>query len=253
MTMDFRTCPCSAARPKQRFEWPYFVAPHAVRQFQLRIAPIPAAEAIEAVQQMLQNPGLPVDAELRDGQLSLIYRGWYAGRLVYIPVAPGEREWPCVPTVWGVQSPLHRQLAKERKHRAKHGRYPMRYWTERETQILAALRQAGLSIRLCAAIMRRGHMTIWRRLIGDVRPGHAWPERDVERALAMRARRRTCAEIADRLGRTSGAVSIRLYRHRRRHMSDPRIRRLVGLLSRVPPGPGHVRRALSTIKREALV
>ena len=104
---------CSYLRGS-RFDRPYFISPHAVKQFQRRIAPVPAAEVIRAVQQMLQNPGPPVDIEERDGKVLPIYRGWYRGKLVYIPVAAGEGEWPCVPTVWGIRSKLHKKLCRRR-------------------------------------------------------------------------------------------------------------------------------------------
>lgn len=96
-----------------KFVQPFFVTPHAVKRFQERIADIPAAKVIEAVQALLQDPGESVDREVRDGKVCDIYRGEYgsvnrengddsgARKPVYIPVIPAEgaERWPVVPTI----------------------------------------------------------------------------------------------------------------------------------------------------------
>lgn len=216
---------------------PHFITPHAVDQFRARVADLHPDDVINELNRMLQSPGLPVDAELREGGLSLVYLGWLGSNPVYIPVTPPDEEhgeWPYVPTVYGKESRLHGKLVRTAAHKERAGRFPMRPWADQDDRLLAALRAAGFTVRQCSAIMRRGKNTILRHLGGPREPGNAWPARDVETAVAMRAGGKTDREIGQAVGRTESAVSVRLYRYRRAH---PRDRRAVS------PAPGPWSRA----------
>lgn len=201
------------------FERPYFVTPHAVDRFRERIADIPAAKVIEAVQEMLQNPGLPVDAEMREGKLTLIYRGYFNGKAVYLPVVrEKDKEWPIVPTVMGEECVLHTILRHKDEPRTREWRR-----VERKELILP-LREAGFTIRECAQILRCAHTTIERYLKQNglvSRKARPWTEREKEKLIQLHAAGRSYDEIAKKLGRTRNAIEIALCRHRKRIRADP--------------------------------
>ncbi len=90
-----------------RFERPFFITPHAVKRFQERVADLPAADIIQLIQSILQDPGLPVDMEYRDSQMSPVFRGQYGAKAFYIPVIKREGPWPSVPTIYGEESVIH--------------------------------------------------------------------------------------------------------------------------------------------------
>jgi len=92
-----------------QFDQPYFVTPHAVKRFQERVAQVSAAEAIRALQAMMQDQGTPVDVDTKGRP---VYAGWYESRSVYIPVVEGEGAWPSIPTVFGEESALHGKRCK---------------------------------------------------------------------------------------------------------------------------------------------
>ena len=95
------------------FEHPYFVTPHAVLQFQSRIANFPAHRVIDIIQQALQNPQSIKEAH------GVYFGGWINGKLFYIPVSisvyPDKGNWPVVPTILGEDSSLHRKIMCERR------------------------------------------------------------------------------------------------------------------------------------------
>lgn len=104
------------------FDQPYLVTPDAVKRFQELIADLPSAQVVEVIQSLLQRPGQPMDVEYRyvyrGGKapcICPIYRCFYMGKLVYLPVIAVTVEgigtwgklkkwlkktsWPVVPTV----------------------------------------------------------------------------------------------------------------------------------------------------------
>lgn len=227
-----------------RSQWarPFFVSPHAVDQFRARIADRVPADVIAEVQQMLQDKWLPpawvpaasrpitanvlpVDAELRTGGLTLIYLGWLGSNPVYVPVmaADGSHgDWPVVPTVWGRESRLHRKLVATAAHKEQTGRFLAHRWTEEDDALLAALRQAGLSIKRAAKVMRRGHDAAWRRIHHPPNRRRDWSTEAMEIAVALRVAGKSCRETGMVVGRTPGGVAMRLYRYRRAHPRDKR-------------------------------
>lgn len=92
---------------------PFFISPHAVRRFQAHVANIPAPEVILAIQERIQNPGEPVQWQIINGTLAPVFQAKYPNgtktRTYYIPVVPGEGEWPAVPTIISSNSPLHKK------------------------------------------------------------------------------------------------------------------------------------------------
>jgi len=92
--------------------FPFFVTPHAVKQFQRHVANVPAAQVFQEIQERLQNPGTPVQWQVAQGVLIPIFQAHHQGdtktRTYYIPVVPGEGDWPAVPTIISSNSPLHK-------------------------------------------------------------------------------------------------------------------------------------------------
>lgn len=218
------------------FARPYFVTPHAVDRFRERIADIPPAQVIEVVQAMLQDPGLPVDAEMRDGKLTLIYRGEFGGKAVYLPVVqcdePAEgRTWPVVVTVMSEESVLHGVLCRKDTKRGGGRRYDER------KALIVPLREAGFTIRECAAILRIAHTTVERhikRLGLAKRHPRKWRMQDVELLCRLRDKGVPYKEIAARLDRSEEAVRIKLCRLRSQYaetLADPNRRLILGILS----------------------
>jgi len=192
------------------FKQPFFISPHAVERFRERVCDIPAAEIIKSVQAALQGPGLPVDAEVKHGKLSLIYRAEFRGREYYIPVVSGEEEgqWPQVPTVLC----SHPKFLKTRKHRS-------RFVTEEEKRLITLLRQQ-FTIKECMKITGRSHTAIERHS-PKVRPFRRWTEVEKAKAFNMRTQGRTYEQIAVKLGRSRTSVEIFFCRLRKEVREDP--------------------------------
>lgn len=93
----------------------YFITPHAVRQFQARVANVPAADVISAVLSELAKRKRIVE----DGRDELVYTGLFEGQPFYAIIVHGKGEWPAVATIVGKASMLHAQLCK-RKARIVH-------------------------------------------------------------------------------------------------------------------------------------
>ncbi|HHV61129.1 MAG TPA: helix-turn-helix domain-containing protein [Firmicutes bacterium] len=211
------------------FEHPYFVTPHAVDRFRERIADIPPAQVIEAVQDMLQAPGLPVDAEMRDGKLVLIYRGSFNGKAVYLPVVrENDKEWPIVPTVMGEECVIHTVLAHKKDLKSRQWRY-----SERKA-LIAPLRDAGFTIRQCAQILRLAHTTVERHLKNaglTARKARPWTEQEKERLIRLYATGKSYDVIARKLGRSENAIKIALCRRRKLIRADPEKQQVLKVLS----------------------
>jgi len=94
------------------FERPFFITPHAVKRFQERVADLPAADIIQLIQAILQDPGLPVDIDYRHGQMTPIFKGKYGSKVFYVPIAKGKGPWPSVPTIYGEESIIHRKYIR---------------------------------------------------------------------------------------------------------------------------------------------
>lgn len=192
-----------------KFKQPYFVSPHAVERFRERVCDIPAAEIIKSVQAALQGPGLPVDAEVKHGKLSLIYRAEFRGREYYIPVVSGEEgQWPQVPTVLC----SHPKFLKTRKHRS-------RFVTEEEKRLITLLRQQ-FTIRECMKITGRSHTAIERHS-PKVRPIRRWTEIEKAKAFNMRTKGQSYEQIAEKLRRSRNSVEIFFCRLRKEVREDP--------------------------------
>lgn len=193
-----------------KFNQPFFVSPHAVERFRERVCDIPPAKVIETVQAALQDPGLPVDAEIREGKLTLIYRAEFQGREYYIPIVPAEEEgqWPQVPTVLY----SHPKFLKTRKRRP-------RFVDEEEKQLIALLRQQ-FTIKECMQITGRSHSAIERHS-PKVRPIRRWTEFEKAKAFNMRAKGQSYEQIAEKLRRSRNSVEIFFCRLRKEVREDP--------------------------------
>lgn len=89
------------------YDCPFFVSPHAVERFRHYVAELPAGEIIRIIQQNLQHPGNPIQWEIKSGTLAPIFQFSYGDKKYYVPVMPGDGEWPVVPTIIGQGSQLH--------------------------------------------------------------------------------------------------------------------------------------------------
>lgn len=92
------------------FSVPYFITNHAVEQFREYVESLSAAEIIVILQRRLQQPGQPVQWEIRDGMMVPIFMSIHDGKAYYIPVVTGRGKWPAVPTILGENSALHQAL-----------------------------------------------------------------------------------------------------------------------------------------------
>ncbi len=210
------------SRTRPRYARYHFITPHAVRQFRVKIADLAPDDVIAELNRMLQPPRLPVDAELREDGLSLVYLGWLGSNPVYIPVMPPDGrhgDWPYVPTVYGRESKLHGILVRAAARKAKRGGFPPRPWTEKDDRVLAALRERGYTLRECAVIMRRGHETLRRRL-PQGKPYRRWTTAELDRVVKMRLLGLPLRVIARGVGRSENAVKIRMHRLRRARRTE---------------------------------
>ncbi|MFZ3132838.1 MAG: hypothetical protein WA125_17470 [Desulfosporosinus sp.] len=101
------------------FERPYFITPHAVRQFQSRISNVPAHKVMDIIMQALQEPKIIKEVHG-------VYFGSYQWKIFYIPVTvsnyPEKGSWPVVPTILGEDSTLHRKIMAVRRKRVEEAR-----------------------------------------------------------------------------------------------------------------------------------
>lgn len=234
---------------------PCHVSAHAIARYRERIADMPDEQAAERIQAALSSAGLPVSAELRDGQLRLEYCSGRGAQGVHIAVTWDTRGGnPSVVTVFGQHNrsfKVWKRLQKRAEHKTKHGRYPDVKWSEREQATLLALRAARYTIAECAQVMHRSHTTI-ERYAPRVRQDRArWSGWHVQRAQTLRFRGATHAEIGRRIGKSEQAVKLWFMRFRRRRLADPKARRAIRLLQIIPPGS--VDKALQVIRREGLL
>ncbi len=210
-------------RAKPQFARYHFITPHAVDRFRARVADLTPDDVITELNGMLQSPGLPVDAELReDGKLALVYLGWLGPEPVYIPVMPPDGQhgdWPYVPTIYGKESKLHAILVRAAAHKTEHGRFPPRPWTETDGRVLAALRERGYTFRECARIMRRGRETLRRRL-PQGKPYRRWTTAELDRVIKSRLQGLPLRVIARGAGRSANAVCVRFHRLRRSRRAE---------------------------------
>lgn len=226
------------------FAKPYFVTPHAVDRFRERVAVLPPARVIEIVQEMLQDPGLPVDAEIRDGKLALIYRARYAGKTVYLTVGRGDaagedKPWPAVITVMSEESVLHGVLCRADTKRGRGWRYDDR------KALIVPLREAGFTVRECATILRVSHTTVERhikRLGLAKRHPRRWRPHEIVTLCRLREQGVSCVAIAAKLDRSVTAVRVklcRLYKQYAAARADPERQAVLRVLS-VCLDPGKV-------------
>ena len=239
---------------KRLFAKPYFVTPHAVERFRERVADIPPARVIEVVQEMLQDPGLPVDAELRDGKLALIYRARYAGKTVYLMVGRGDaagedKPWPAVITVMSEESVIHNVLCRKDTKRGRRWRY------EDRKALIVPLREAGFTIRECAAILRVSHTTVERhikRLGLAKRHLRRWRPREMALLCQLRDKGISYKDIAAQLGRSPTAACVKLCRLQKRYaatLADPERQAVLRVLATcLDPG-----KVLSMARRAGLL
>ena len=239
---------------KRLFAQPYFVTPHAVQRFRERVVDIPPARVIEAAQEMLQDSGLPVDAEMRDGKLALIYRARYAGKTVYLTVGRGDtasegKPWPAVITVMSEESVLHGVLCRADTKRGRRWRY------EDRKALIVPLREAGFTIRECSAILRIAHTTIERHLkrlgLAKKQP-RKWRPRDMAVLCQLRDKGTSYKDIAARLGRSPIAVRVKFCRLLKRYAAtreDPERQAVLRVLATcLDPG-----KVLSMARRAGLL
>lgn len=87
---------------RQIFSRPYFVTPHAVRQFQQRVADLPWRDVIDVIQEQLQGPlDVVHDAYFRGRLKAKIVRCTWRGIEYWavIEPRPTHGEWPAVVTI----------------------------------------------------------------------------------------------------------------------------------------------------------
>jgi hypothetical protein len=95
---------------KEGDELSYFITPHAIRQFQQRVADIPARDVISTVLAELDKRKRIVE----DDRDELIYTGLYDGYPFYAIIVNGEGDWPAIATIIGKASVVHAQLCKRK-------------------------------------------------------------------------------------------------------------------------------------------
>ena len=208
---------------KMKFEKPCYVTTHAVERFKERFANLPPEEIMYIIQLNYNKDGLPINAKMKHGKLSLVYRGTYKEYCFCFPVVDEEgKEWPIVPTV--TPDKLHK-LQKIREQR--------RPWTTREERVLPLLIQK-FTIKQCAEILGRSHMTISRHITKQGlrrRTSRTWTEREKELAVKWYSMGKNYEYIAKRLGRTENAIEIFFCRRRKAIRSDPEKQAVLKALS----------------------
>ena len=206
-----------------KFEKPCYVKPHAVERFQERFINLPPEKIIHIIQHNYNKGDLPINAKMKNGKLSLIYRGTYEKYSFCFPVVEEEgKEWPIVPTV--MPDKLHK-LQKIRERR--------RPWTAREERVLPHLIQK-FTIRQCAKILGRSHMTIQRHINKQGlrrRTWKRWTEKEKELAVKWYSMDKGYEYIAKRLGRTQNAVEIFFCKRRKAIRNDTEKQAVLKVLS----------------------
>lgn len=130
---------------------PVFVTPHAVEQFQRRVAAWPGGAVIDWLLPRLQRLPDEVDVPMA----SLLYRVPFADRHVTVVVGQGDGEWAAVITVIGDTERVDRLLS-----------WRGRKWGSRDAGRLRVLRWWGFTPRECAEVMKKPLSEVKKR----------WPE-----------------------------------------------------------------------------
>ena len=81
-----------------KFAQPYFISPHAIKQFQARIANLPAFKIILLIQAALQD-NRPIGVQVYNHKSCPVYKAKYRDKEYLMPVCHNDREWPQVPTI----------------------------------------------------------------------------------------------------------------------------------------------------------
>lgn len=127
---------------------PLFVTPHAVGQFQQRVAEWPAGAVIDWLLQHLQQ--LPDEVDFDEG--TLLYVVPFGARRITVVIGPGENEWPAVITVIGDTQRVDRLMSWRGKR-----------WGSRDSKRLRILRHWGFRKHECATIMGKPVIEIEKR------------------------------------------------------------------------------------------
>ena len=110
-----------------------------------------------------------------------------------------------------------------------------RLWTHEEVELLKQLRGEGKSIRECANVLGRSHVSVrdkwYNGLAGKTKRPRPWTDAEVRRLEQLRAEGKTIQQCADILGRTYGAVQSKLCKLRSDCRSSPAMRRFIALLT----------------------
>ncbi|NLM95112.1 MAG: hypothetical protein GX165_06070 [Firmicutes bacterium] len=117
---------------------PVFITPHAVKQFQRRVAHWPAGAVIDFLLSRLQR--LPDEVDVSMG--TLLYRVPFVDKHITVVVGRGEGAWPAVITVIGDTQRLDRLLS-----------WRGRRWGSRDAGRLRILRRWGFTPQQCAEVM----------------------------------------------------------------------------------------------------
>lgn len=85
------------------FKQPYYVTPHAVKQFRKRVARLPTRKIRTIIQAALQDNRQRVFVQNWNKKQCPIYRAKYQSTEFLIPVLPRDKPrgdvWPVVPTI----------------------------------------------------------------------------------------------------------------------------------------------------------
>ncbi len=119
------------------FATPYFVTPHAVKRFQVRVDDIFAAKVIGKVQELLQE-NKPISTYIytyeHKRMITNLYIASYNDKVFYLPVSPGEGKWPAVVSILPLKHGIYPRFRCGCESPRNHARY-----TRQETEALRVL------------------------------------------------------------------------------------------------------------------
>lgn len=131
------------------FDQPFFITPHAVKRYQQRVRSTTAHEAITRIQSVLQE-NQPIDTITYDHRPAKIYIATDCGVVFYLPVMPGDGDWPAVVSLLPLEYGIYPRFRTEKKFTRKY--CP---WSVEEFEALRALVREKIPCKEIARYMGR--------------------------------------------------------------------------------------------------
>jgi hypothetical protein len=213
---------------QKHYTRPFFVAPHALKQFRKRFNPdYSDSEIQQLLNDQLQPPKIPDGAHInmQRGDPALYYAVMIDGvPSTAVVSSPPDTDigiprdpdvWPVIVTIYPGRKHIAKYLKKLAVIRANKQK---RKWEQWEIQSVRLMRWIGYTQSEIGQVMQ---MTVRQveRYTPPTKPW--WTEEEIQIMCDLRSKGKTYKKIAQALGRSESAVKLKMRRHKEWVLSDP--------------------------------